>query len=837
MKRVAPFLWLIYLVLPVEGWGLLHGRPLGGLDAVVLIAGGWLWWARKSLPLGWLALCAIIAKLALGSLLVPRGFEARYFANAEFSGQPERGTEPADHGYSRTDRRLSFGDSPAADLPVHFFNDIQRFNFYLPTDPARDQLPVSVKWDGWIEAPRDVVKRLYVRSPGGASVVSIGGAAPISIPASASEWTGYLSIPAGRQPIQITLAIPKGGARAFEAGFLVNGDPRPLDEAVIVRRPVSAWRMALDPWVRGVSAAFDAVVLLLLALGVLRTLAGAWRRFADTASVADGLMLAWAAVAVDGLAFAWRCLHRMVTLSGGDDWLSYETMARDIALNGLWMTNGAELGHGAPFYYQPLYPYFLAAVHWLFGDGLYGVYLVQRCLVGAAVIVLWRLTAALFGERVGVAGFITAVVVVFEKVAPRSSFVLNELIFVPLVSVWALLLYRLAVAERVTWRRALGVGVVGGLTTLARSPLLLAWAPVLLLLGVSQRPRRQALKTMAAVCAAMLAVTSLATLRNVVVSGQTVFVSSSGAINFFIGNQPPMKLVTPPEHQAQYDRWAVDPNVQKSLEYARQYPGAFFRGWWNKALYSLGAFTVITPERGRSVFYMAVAALGALGLVVLARGARGTPVTAARLLPMALALCHFAVLVIIFPTVHGDRLLLAFYVLWVPYAALAVSTVLADGRLVVRPLVGALAVAAVVGGCVVTARGAVTGVDVSRLTIAVGLGGVLAAGFPRQPPAVTALYGVAALVVVLLTATVGTEASDPLMRRALLLMLSVLGAAALVVGRHRRLHAVVAWGAVVFTVAALAGVYRFDPAVSWVVVAGLLIGSMTRLKAARVEAA
>ncbi len=160
VKRLAPAFWLAYLVLPVQGWGLFEGRPLGALDALALVSLGWLWWQRRSLPFAMLAAAAVVAKLALGlTLLTPRGFDARYYANAEFAGPVEAGTEPARESFTRTDTRLNFGAD--ADLPVYFFNDSSRFNFYLPADPSRETLPVSARREGWYRATRTGLHRIY----------------------------------------------------------------------------------------------------------------------------------------------------------------------------------------------------------------------------------------------------------------------------------------------------------------------------------------------------------------------------------------------------------------------------------------------------------------------------------------------------------------------------------------------------------------------------------------------------------------------------------------------------------------------------------------------------
>src|ERR1043166_2569216 len=134
----------------------------------------WPWRGRRSILFAAIGGTALVAKLVLGGLLlIPRGFDARYFSNAQFAGAMERGTEPADRGFTRTDARLQFGHGDA-DLPVFFFNDSTRFNFYHPPDPARETLPLSVAWTGWLRIARTGLHRLFVRSEAGTVELSIG---------------------------------------------------------------------------------------------------------------------------------------------------------------------------------------------------------------------------------------------------------------------------------------------------------------------------------------------------------------------------------------------------------------------------------------------------------------------------------------------------------------------------------------------------------------------------------------------------------------------------------------------------------------------------------------
>ncbi len=705
MNRVAPALWVIYLLVPVEGWGLLSGRPLSALSAAALVAVLWLWFVQRPWRWGALAIAALAVKLSLGTLaLAPHGFAAQYFANATFSGAAELGTEPTERDATRTDRRLDFGAARDTDLPMAFFNDIQRFNFYLPTDPDRATLPVSVKWDGWLDVPYDTLKRVYVRGAAkGQAQVAVGGSEPFTVALTGETATGFIRLRAGLQTLHVTLTLPQGAPREFSAGWMVNGEPRPFDEAFVYRRAPKPARIVTDRWVRPASVGIDAALLLLLCVAIGWQMVRLAQRLWVAPVVRDVAAVLLVIVGVDALRGNLPAWGRMFVLSGGDDWLTYETLARDIGLHGLWMLKGATLGHGQPFYFQPLYPYFVAGVHWLFGDALIGVFFVQRLLLGVVLIALWRLTARAFGERVGALGLVVGAVVIFEKLAPLTGLVLSELLYIPLVCVWVWLLVRLATDPAPSLGVAALTGAVGGFATLARSPLMAAWVLVLPLLLIALWRSGRAWRSALVVAVCLTAVTGLATYRNWRVSGTPVLVASSGGINFYLGNLPPKPIVIPEAHKASYARWGIDANAQTAVEFARQMPRAFFDGWIKKAQFTLGWYDAIDPALGRSMFFMVVWMLGALGVALMLVGAFGAPrFSATRLLPLAVALSHFAILVVIFPT-QGDRLLLPFYLLLVPYLAVVGDAV---QRAVRRVPPGATIVALVIAagagaGCAV----------------------------------------------------------------------------------------------------------------------------------------
>jgi len=559
VSRALPFLWLAYIVVPVHGWGLLGGRPLTLLSTAVLALVCWLWFVRATLGVPAVLAAAILGKILLGGLLLePRGFDARYYANSDFQGPAERSAEPSDPSFTRVDNRLEFGVPGGSDLPLAFLNDAARFNFYLPNQPNRNTLPISIVWMGFIRVVTPGQARFYVRAPGGTAELSIGR--ELSLHATKGQATDEGTFLPGFYRALVSLSIPAGGARQIEAGQIVDGREEPFDTGTVYRRRPSSVAVAVDMVVRWVSRLFDGMLCAWLIVAFVRVARDASQRAKQRDVLRDGLALLWMCAIVDALIFAAPSFGRMITLGGGHDWLSYESMARDIVLNGLGMTQGAAFGHAPPFYFQPLYPYFVALCHWLFGDGLHGVFFVQRVLVAAGAIAMWRATAALFGERVGGAGLVAAVIVFYGKFAAWSAVLISEALFVPLLCIWVYLLVRLAV-EPVTKTipRALCAGLVGGLATLARSTLVLGWFVALPAIVWEVRPARLRWRIIVAMAATLGAVTSLATIRNAVVAHAFVPIASSGPVNLYLGNQPNIPVVIPAEHTDVYRRLGLDP--------------------------------------------------------------------------------------------------------------------------------------------------------------------------------------------------------------------------------------------------------------------------------------
>ena len=213
-----------------------------------------------------------------------------------------------------------------------------------------------------------------------------------------------------------------------------------------------------------------------------------------------------------------------------DDW------AQQFAAGEAWSVD-RRTGEPRPYFRAPLYIWFLGTTYAVFGhDPGVAPRVLQAVLGALACGLLCLLGARLFDERTGlIAGLVMAAtwtLVYFD----------GELLIVPLlVFLDTLLLLLLARARELGTRRAwAAAGVVLGVSALARPNVLLFAPAVCAWILWLERPHAlgRRLATVAvftlAVCAPVLPVT----LRNKLVAGELVLISSQGGVNFFIGNNP-----------------------------------------------------------------------------------------------------------------------------------------------------------------------------------------------------------------------------------------------------------------------------------------------------------
>ena len=667
---VAPVVWSLYLLWRAPGWGWSSGVPLTPVATAMLATVWWQWWVRARLPLTKL-LCVLTAvKIVVSPILVERGFSATQFNSNHWAGAPEHGLYHPGVSDTRLDPTLAFGGPGQPDLPLFYQNDSARFNFY------RGRIGYSVIWSGYLDSGDREPVTIYLKGgPGLSAFAEINGFRVAELKPAETDAVGRVNLKPRLYRLEIRLAGSKGASRAFEAGLVESsGQRRPFDASMVVPvRPVR-WRLAVDRTVRWVSPLADAAATIILCWGLvvafyeLATRARDWRRLL----VGLGAIVAL----VEAFWFASAFLGRLMLQGAGQDWLTYETYARDILFHGPLMTLGKPVGAGSAYYYQPLYAYFLALAHLAFGESLWGIYFLQRLLLAVTILTVWSMGELLFGARIGLATLAAAVWFVAFRVSWLSGILLNEVLFIPLLVLWTASLCRLAVKP--SRRESLASGVWGGLASLARSTLVLAWPVVYGLLFYAYRRRGWRLALVAASLILTCAVVGQATLRNWIVARTVVPITTSFPVNLYLGNPVPPGI---PGRVNRGQRLRHDADyVQLTFDFIKAQPRAFLTGLGYKTAFTLGWFgalggkTSVLGAQTSLIVTWVLALAGSLALFWPGVG-DGTP-GPARAIPLLIALAHFAVVVLVFPNVSRDRLILPMYVLLLPYAGIVPSLLL-----------------------------------------------------------------------------------------------------------------------------------------------------------------
>ena len=666
----ALLIWIAYFVVPNDAGGLVHGIPLGPLEAAALLMLAWLAATRVRLP-GAPLVAILLATTHLAGAAIPGapGLRARYFANAEGSGAHERSTEFRGDAFTRIDRELNFAPQ-ARQVPLPFFNDNSRFNFYKVGEPQRRGLAFAVRWSGlwWVDRERT---RVYLDAPAAAGEIHLDGAAVMAVGAGGgSPVIHELALTPGWHRLDVTFSSPYGSPRVFSSGVM-DGDRRvPFGVSMVATQQVRSWQMTSARILRRVKTGADLALVAVLGWVFARAFVGVVLQLRQPSTAAVRLrqvMWIFAALAAgEALSHALPWWHRNMVLIGGDDTMTYEGYARDILLNGVLMNGGRPPGEGEPFYYQAFYPYFLAAAHGMFGESMFGPVLLQRLLAALTVWSLVDLSVQLTSQRAWLTALPLSAAFVAWKFWPIAAQPLNESLYVPLLAATTAALVR--TCRDPHWRSALTSGVLSGLTTITRSTALLAWVVVwpMCWWAMKGRPRRRAI--VAVIAAATLAIFSLITVRNWIVAGVFAPTSTELGITLLGGNEPPPGVnINLALRSDVYRRFRISDPTAIVIEYAITAPALFAQNMGRKALFALGFYDWYAPGWGYSPVYILVWTTAIAGGMLTLR--RQPPQLA--LLPAAIALTQFIAVVVVYP--KGERLILPIHILLVPYSAVAMQ--------------------------------------------------------------------------------------------------------------------------------------------------------------------
>ena len=185
----------------------------------------------------------------------------------------------------------------------------------------------------------------------------------------------------------------------------------------------------------------------------------------------------------------------------------------------------------------PLYPYLLALLRWVADDSIFWSKAIQLLLSGVTCFFTVRLTDHLFGKRASIiAGCFYAL---YGTLFFYDSMFLVEALFWPLC-IWGI--YRfVAYSDSEQWQSWGLTGSIFGLAALTRPNVLLV-APFLCLWMVwKSRHAGSLIATLRlpVMFGLGLVLTIMpVTIRNYIITGEFILISSQGGVNFYIGNNP-----------------------------------------------------------------------------------------------------------------------------------------------------------------------------------------------------------------------------------------------------------------------------------------------------------
>jgi 4-amino-4-deoxy-L-arabinose transferase-like glycosyltransferase len=190
----------------------------------------------------------------------------------------------------------------------------------------------------------------------------------------------------------------------------------------------------------------------------------------------------------------------------------------------------------AAFFRAPLYSYSMAGIFRLFGQSQLLIRILQIVIGSVSCVLAYAVAARCFAQT---AGMLTGLLCALYWIL--AYFDAEFLMTVPLIflALLGFILIFMAVERRSTALAGAG-GLAFGLFGIARADIL-PFYPVLILWAL--RPAWQMGRKKAAWFLALLVIgcalpAALVTLRNKIVSGDTVVVASQGGVNFYIGNNP-----------------------------------------------------------------------------------------------------------------------------------------------------------------------------------------------------------------------------------------------------------------------------------------------------------
>lgn len=586
--------------------------------------------------------CLAVLKSILGMFWSPTGLIAKYYANPSWTGKHEVAWayKRIQAQATRIDPKIdfrSYGYSPFQQtFPLYFANDTHRFNWHgNPREVERRRyFSFSAEWEGRVRIHPDD-PNIGVLVANDMAEVELDGK---TIGISTENEPLYFTLESGTYPIKIKYKYDSRQEKRLLLGWQVG--PHTIEAVPSSRFLPGPTPTSYNTLLAGLNWVLHVIWCLVVGWIAVRVIAFPLRKEISKERLTLFILAVLMCLGffLDTLSTGRKPYAQI--LSGGNDYLTYETFAQNILGGDLF--DRRDTGDG-PFYYQSVYRYFLAAFHLILGEDPLMVTFGQEIVMVCILIFLYYTGKHVFSRRVG--GITLFVAIACGQLIKFPQRLLDTTFSTgfSLLTLYCLMRY----GRRAEFRFCLLTGLFLGVACALRSNLIL-FVPVALAWIIWKSPPSITQKAIRAVLFGVIVISPLfwVGIRNYHVTGAFAMMPSSGPINIWLGNHPPEQDDILPEKP-----------IPEVIDYMTSDPKAFAKGILVKVAYVFG---IQLPKQKfkAGIFIPAMVAL--IGFIYLVR-TRAPRKNEDLFLLFSWIVINAAVLIAIFPWSYGGRLMAPMY--------------------------------------------------------------------------------------------------------------------------------------------------------------------------------
>lgn len=275
------------------------------------------------------------------------------------------------------------------------------------------------------------------------------------------------------------------------------------------------------------------------------------------------------------LSFVFRIIHlesikendpTFYNLPYGTDMVTYDTQAQDIIKG----------KHPTPYYYGPLYSYFLAIIYVIFGHNLYIARLIQMILGVFTLFFIFRIGDLVFGRKVAIIALILGTC--YDMFILHEGLLLLEALncFLNTLSLYFLL----KIEKEPNLRFFILGGLSLGLASLTRANILL-FLPFIFLWMIIVFKKKAIYKFILLSLFTFIFI-SPATIMNYIKTGKFILISTNGPINLWIGNNEMadgryLQPETPKHLEKRLKEIGDKAYIEEVIKFIKEKPDVFIR--------------------------------------------------------------------------------------------------------------------------------------------------------------------------------------------------------------------------------------------------------------------